>query len=583
LPKITDEIGKLPCTACGESFFETLLVDQTCAKCREDQISDEAKKKLREIAASGELNPHNQVISDPKKFAKKILEQEAKRSKSFVAQDAAQAELAKRELARRRLLPFVSRFTPDYAPGWVHVDVCNRLEKFTEQVALRQSPRLMLVMPPRHGKSQITSKRYPAWVLGQHPTWEFMSCSYSGALSMSFSREVRSVMRDPTYQQIFKTRLDPDSQSVEQWMTTAGGGLVAAGVGGAITGKGAHILVIDDPVKNREDADSETARNNTWDWYTSTAYTRLAPGGGVLVIQTRWHDDDLAGRLITAMDEGGDEFEIVNYSAIAEDDEEFRLAGEALHPERYDVDALKRIRRAVGERDWNALYQGNPVSDEGAYFQRDWFEFYDLNDLPSADELTYYTAWDLAIGTKEENDFTVGITVALDRQDNLWVVDMQRGKWDGMQIVDKIIDTWEQFKSQITGLERGQIELSLGPFLQKQISERKAWGLYIEPMKTGRRDKQARARSIQGMMQAGKVLFPDSSQCTWSLAMQNELLRFPAGAHDDIVDALAWVGLLIQDMAPSKPRLPTKAPSWKDKLDQYVGKRRRGGRSWMTA
>jgi len=287
-----------------------------------------------------------------------------------------------------------------------------------------------------------------------------MSCSYSGALSMSFSREVRSVMRDPTYQQIFKTRLDPDSQSVEQWMTTAGGGLVAAGVGGAITGKGAHILVIDDPVKNREDADSETARNNTWDWYTSTAYTRLAPGGGVLVIQTRWHDDDLAGRLITAMDEGGDEFEIVNYSAIAEEDEEFRLAGEALHPERYDVDALNRIRRAVGERDWNALYQGNPVSDEGAYFQRDWFEFYDLNELPSADELTYYTAWDLAIGTKEENDFTVGITVALDRLDNLWVVDMQRGKWDGMHIVDKIIDTWEQFKSQITGLERGRADLT---------------------------------------------------------------------------------------------------------------------------
>lgn len=579
-------IKELPCNDCAMVLPSTLLLQGLCADCRASMNLKNAKAALPGLIADGDLMPENQQpLTDTQKrrtLGKKIKQQEKLLEKNFEPKGQAKAELAKRELARRRLLPFVSKFTPDYQPGWVHIDICKRLEQFTKAVANRESPRLMLVMPPRHGKSQITSKRYPAWVLGQYPNWEFMSCSYSGALSMSFSREVRSIMRDPMYQQLFTTRLDPDSQSVEQWLTTGGGGLVAAGVGGAITGKGAHILVIDDPVKNREDADSEAARNNTWDWYTSTAYTRLSPGGGVLVIQTRWHDDDLSGRLVQAMDEGGDPFEIVNYSAVAEEDEAFRKKGEALHPERYDADALARIRRAVGERDWNALYQGKPIGDEGAYFQKDWFKMYELGELPDADELVYYTAWDLAIGTKEENDFTVGITVALDRHDRLWVVDMQRGKWDGMQIVEKIIDTWEQFRSQITGVERGQIELSLGPFLQKRIGERNAWGLYIEPMKTGRRDKQARARSIQGMLQAGHVFVPSPSECSWSLTLQNELLRFPAGVHDDIVDALAWVGLLIQDMSPSVPRKPKKAPSWKDKLDKFIKPSKDGG-SWMTA
>ncbi len=183
----------------------------------------------------------------------------------------------------------------------------------------------MLFMPPRHGKSTLASIAFPAWHLGRNPEHEFISCSYSGSLAMSFSRKVRQVLREPSYKKVFEdTRLDKDSQSVESWQTTQGGGYVAAGVGGGITGKGAHILLIDDPVKNREDAESENNREATWDWYTSTAYTRLAPGGGILVILTRWHDDDLAGRLLTASENGADDWEVVKYPALAEEDEEFR-------------------------------------------------------------------------------------------------------------------------------------------------------------------------------------------------------------------------------------------------------------------
>ena len=545
-----------------------MLVKSLCSDCRETAALAEARKK---------------ILQTDKAERKAVASQIKSAEKAFNPKTASEQELARRTLARRRFLPFVQRFTPDYMPGWVHVDICARLEKFVEAVANRESPRLMLFMPPRHGKSQITSKTFPAWVLGHHPNWEFMACSYSGALSNSFSRHVRSIMRDPAYHSLFSTRLDPDSQSVEQWLTTDGGGLVAAGVGGAITGKGAHILVIDDPVKNREDADSEVSRETTWNWYTSTAYTRLAPGGGVLVIQTRWHDDDLSGRLIEAMGEGGDQYEIVSYSAVATEDEKYRFKGEALHKERYDVEALQRIERAIGARDWSALYQQKPVADEGAYFQKSWFRFYRQEDMPPVDELEFYTAWDLAIGTKEENDYTVGVTVAIDRAENIYVVDMQRDQWDGAEVVESLITTWQRWRSQVTGVEKGQIEMAIAPFLQKQITELKAWEFYIEPLKTGRRDKMARARSIQGMIKSGKVFFPSPSEVSWSSTMTNELLRFPSGAHDDIVDAVAWIGQMLGQMNPNSAMPEPKRPSWKDKLDEHIRSNSGSSGSWLTA
>ena len=270
-------------------------------------------------------------------------------------EDKARKELALRILTRKRLLPFVERFNADYQAGWVHKDICRRLEQFSRDVVAKKSPRLMLFMPPRHGKSTLASVSFPAWHLGRNPEHEFISCSYSGSLAMGFSRKVRQLLREPTYKTAFQTRLDPDSQSAEAWLTTGGGGYVAAGVGGGITGKGAHVLVIDDPIKNREDSESENNRSANWDWYTSTAYTRLAPGGGILVILTRWHDDDLAGRLLKASDEGGDVWEVVRYPAIAEEKEEYRDHGEALPPESYSLAALSQIRSAVGPRDWSAL------------------------------------------------------------------------------------------------------------------------------------------------------------------------------------------------------------------------------------
>lgn len=538
---MTEEIPTRRCKRCKNTHPVTLYsseVDGLCVYCKADD-------------AEALPNPASTESVD-----------RGGEEAALSVEERAKKELAFRLLARKRLLPFVEKFNPDYLAGWVHKDVCKRLEQFSRDVVDQKSPRLMLFMPPRHGKSTLASVAFPAWHLGRNPEHEFISCSYSGSLAMGFSRKVRQVLREPTYKAIFKTRLDPDSQSAEAWLTTAGGGFVAAGVGGGITGKGAHVLVIDDPVKNREDAESQNNRDANWDWYTSTAYTRLAPGGGVLVILTRWHDDDLAGRLLKAGDQGGDGWEVVRYPAIAETDEEFRKAGEALHAERYDVESLRRIEKAVGPRDWSALYQQNPVADDGQYFTRSMVQYFDLDEVDH-DTMRYYCAWDLAIGKNDRNDYSVGIVVGINDRDDMYVMDVVRGRFDGFELVERILDLYEQWRPSIIGVEKGHIEMALGPFLEKRVRERGLYEAYFKDLKTGRRDKEARARAIQGRMQQGKVYFPRDASFSGPLIA--ELLRFPNGMHDDQVDALAWIGLMMTEFSTYQAPV-VHEPSWRDRL-----------------
>lgn len=805
--------------------------------------------------------------------------------------------LAQRVLARRRLLQFTQMTHPAYSAGWVHDDICRRLERFSREITEGKSPRLMLLMPPRHGKSELASIRFPAWHLGHNPTHEIINVGYNLELPMRFSRKVREVMREPHYKAIFPdSQLDPDSQSVEAWNTTKGGGFTAAGVGGGITGKGCfrtstrvhtrngilpisdvrvgdevlgydhaeqrpqwtrvlavhagrlagparkhgsiwctpdhelfvpgrgyvpagealahglpilrweessarcvvsslsdgagagdegsaglravqqpvpssggrahqahgswgwephvlfgrvfpglaqgagrtatrlvrelqravgeavpaallfagvlprsataadgvvqrgvsvveeagagarrasvrddgqdadargapyrprpyeqradepyfsleagarvlsftpgwsagrvaelvrgegevtvdlqttagnlfvegvlahncHILIIDDPIKNQEEADSILVRDKLTDWFESTAYTRLAPGGGVLLIQTAWNDDDLAGRLKQFMstDPAADQYEIIKYPALSEQweyrdeitQEILRLDAEiaalephqtllrpkdtCLHEDRYPTEALKRIRANLQPRIWSALYQQNPVPDEGMYFKKEYFRY--QKTLPSPNNLRIYTAWDFAIGEKQQNDWTVGATVLQDETDTIYVLEIFRMKGDSFQIVEAMLDTalrWGSIPTTgyLVGAEDGQIWRAIEPLLKKRMGERRQYPPYevMRPMT----DKLARARPLQGRMQQGRVVFPEGA--SWLPQAEQELLRFPAGVHDDVVDALAWAAQLCMGKEPPRLAVPPPLPSWRDKLS-IVG----GQGSHMTA
>ena len=570
------------CPKCQKEHPKTLFNQAgICVYCQQDA----AQAKM--VAEAGKIAPkttqddpllakkreHARIKAEKRRALRAV--EDANRAKTaqegeLDAAEAARQELARRELAKNHLLPLIMRFNESYEPGWVHKDICEKLEWFSAAVAAKQSPRLMIFMPPRHGKSEIGSRSFPAWHLGRYPHHEFIGCSYGSDLANGFSRKVRDVVKDPAFQAVFPNCVvNKDSQSVEAWLTTKGGGYAAAGVGGPITGRGAHVLVIDDPIKNRDAAESATNRESVWDWYTSTAYTRLAPGGGVLLILTRWHDDDLAGRLLKKMAEGeGDEWVVVEYPAQAVTDELFRKAGEPLHAERYDNEALERIKRAVGPRDWQALYQQNPTPEDGDYFNKDMFQWYGPQDIPPYSEMNFYTAWDFAIGEKEQNDYSVGITVGVDKHDRTFVVDVQRGHWGTMELVDKVLEVYKTWRPAITGLERGHIEMTLRPFIDKRIREERLTSFYIEELNPGKRDKVARARSIQGRMQQGLVFF--RKNCNATAALVAEMMRFPNGIHDDCVDGMAWIGQMLSLLVRPREKAPPPKKSWKDKLGKYL-------------
>jgi predicted phage terminase large subunit-like protein len=592
------------CIVCGDKAQAEALSSKTQALREHNDGVKQKRKKV--VAARASRNHHRKKSRAKKALAareerkqataeRKVQERKLDRERKLeIARKEALAkqevsreiivrrEIAARELSRKHLMPYILRMHPNYLAGWVHKDVALRLERFSEQVANGESPRLMLQMPPRTGKSQEASIYFPSWHLGKYPTHEIMACSYSAALVLGFSRKVRGLLRDEDYHKLFPgAKLDPDNQNAEGWQTNKGGGFMPVGVGGPATGRGASILLIDDPVKNSEEAESQTVRQSIKDWYASTAYTRLAPGGGVLVIQTRWHEDDLSGWLEQQMLDGeGDEFEIVRYPAIAMEDEKYRFKGEALHPERYDEKALARIKRAVGPRVWDALYQQHPTSEEGGYFSSDMVKLYDESQLP--EDLVYYTAWDFAVGKKERNDFTVGLTVGIDHEENIWVVGLTHGRMDTFEIVNAMLDTYVRYGERLVGMEKGHISMSFGPYLEQQIKERKLFAFPAHELNPGRRDKELRARSIQGRMRQGRVFFPRDA--SWMDKLRQELMGFPFSKHDDIVDALAWIGLMLQDIDVPHIEKPKKKKSWTDRLHKHFrGQVNKRGNSAMAS
>jgi hypothetical protein len=355
------------------------------------------------------------------------------------AQAGAQRELAARKQGRSSLLHFTTYTFPDYQVAHHHRLICDRLDR-VERGELR---RLMIFMPPRHGKSELASRRFPPYVLGRNPDKEIISASYGANLAVDFGREVRNTVASRRFAALFPdVRLAPDSTAKDRWHTNGRGGYVAAGVGTAITGRGANILNIDDPVKDRAEAESETVRGSIWAWYRSTAYTRLEKDAAVILTMTRWHEDDLAGRLLEQAQVEGDAWDVLCLPA-------FSPEGSALWPEKYDEAALRQIRSVLELREWGALYEQNPRPSGASFFDMEYALVGSVlqdNKLTGGQPVEYpgicdavFAVMDTAVKTGSKNDGTGVVYCALSNHvgHKLTVLD-----WDIQQIEGGSLEHW---------------------------------------------------------------------------------------------------------------------------------------------
>lgn len=393
--------------------------------------------------------------------------------------------------------------------------------------------RLAVFMPPRHGKSNLASEVFPAWYLGRKPNHQVLFTTYGQDLADGFGRKVRNAVADPKHVRSFpECVLSADSSSSKRFNTEAGGVYYAVGAGGAVTGRGADLLLIDDPLKNREEADSRLIRDKLWDWFASTAYTRLMPGGAVVLIQTRWHEDDLAGRLLN----GHENWEVINLPAIAEHGDMLgRDVGRALWPEQYPVETLENIRATIGEREFAALYQQRPAPLEGALFRRDWIG----RQVAPRSGTRIAMGVDLALSNKQSADYTAIVVVARDEWGKIFVLDAVRERVDfpsALRLIRNVADKWNP---SAIAIEQVAYQAVVVQELLRSTT------LPIRGV-TPDKDKVTRAQPLALRYEQGLV--HHTQLPSW---FEDELLAFPQSQHDDAVDALVYAYQAVMRMTIS--------------------------------
>lgn len=452
-----------------------------------------------------------------------------------------------------------------------HLDVLNQ---HLADVADGHIKRLLITMPPRHGKSEFASKVFPAWYLLTHPDKRVILASYAAEFAATWGRKARTLLKDFGLR-FFDVSLRMDSKAADAWEISGhDGGMQTCGVGGPLTGKGADILIIDDPVKNAEEANSEIMREKTWDWYKSTAYTRLEPGGAIILIQTRWHEDDLAGRILAHAKETGEEWVVLNLPAIAEPGDLLgRQPGEPLWPERYGCDDFTRIQKTVGSYWFSALYQQRPVPPEGGMFKKAWFRYYTVDNdfyrlgsgggLIRASHCRRFGTMDLAFSIKKTADYTVLIAWAVTPRADLLMLDMVRARMDAPEFFTSIMERmFVDHKLDYLGVEKvmGTSLATHGIRMQG-----KAVRLLIADT-----DKITRSIPAQVRMEAGQIYIPLNHPERETI--EHELMSFPFGAHDDIVDCFSYAAADVQRFgSPTREGLG----DLKDEADRLIEEEKR--------
>jgi predicted phage terminase large subunit-like protein len=495
-------------------------------------------------------------------------------------QEAAQ-ELLSRRYAREDYEAFVLRVS-EHVPALHHQLLIRELEA----VIRGEVTRLMVFMPPGAAKSTYASILFPPFFLGRNPDKNVICASYSQRLSSRFGKKCRNYVASTEFRAIFGFGLSGDTKAKDEWETAAGGEYTATSIDGAVTGRRGDLIVIDDPIKGRAEADSETIRDTGWEWWKSDLRTRLKPGGSIVLIQTRWHEDDIAGRILPEdyagesgdiISRDGETWRVVSLKAQAEEGDPLgRKPGEYLWPEWFSEKEFKLEKVIQGERNWSALYQQRPSPETGNYFRRSWIQYYDI--VPK--HLAKYGASDYAV-TAGGGDYTIHGVAGVDPNDDLYILDWYREQADSEEWVDELLDLMKQWKPSEWAEESGQIEKGVGPFIDKRQQEERIY-CYRKQFASVY-DKATRAQAIRGRMAQGKVYFPRNKP--WVTDLIKELMSFPTGKYDDQVDTMALFGRMLSTMNKAKDTSKVEKPRYGsqqtfNELRDLITKQRKQDEQW---
>jgi len=457
-------------------------------------------------------------------------------------------ELLRRKRSKDSLVDYVGYLDLGFVPAAHHKLIIDRLE----EVERGECQRLMIFCPPGAAKTTYASVLFVSWYLGRNPERSVIAASHTEELASTIGRRVRNIFASAEHHNVFGVGLAADRQGIGAWETDRGGQYFSIGVGGAVAGRRADLLVIDDPTRGREDADSPRARETVWQWFTNDALPRLKPGGAIVVIQTRWHLDDLAGRIL---ERERDQWKVLSLpmEAVGNDDPLGREPGERLWPGWFTQRMVEDAKRDV--RGWNSLYQQNPAPDEGTYFHAAWFGTY--RHLPT--QMTIYGASDYAVAAAG-GDFTEHGVFGRGPNGDLYVLDWWRNQTSPDVWIDRQLDLVLRHRPACWFGESGVIQKAVAPYLRDRMAERGVW-VRIEWLPSTV-DKQARCRPFQALASMGKVLFP--IEAAWKAEIVGQLLRFPAGKHDDGVDVCSLIGRGLEMMPAPSAAMSSRYP-WENR------------------
>jgi predicted phage terminase large subunit-like protein len=456
-------------------------------------------------------------------------------------------------LAQTNFLKFVKQVWPEFVEGSHHIKIAEKFQDLAEG----KIKRLIVNMPPRHTKSEFASFLFPAWMMGRDPRLKIIQTTHTAELSYRFGRKVRNLMEENAFQDIFDDlQLSQDSKAAGRWETNKGGEYFAAGVGGAITGRGADLLIIDDP-HSEQDALSETAMESAYEWYTSGPRQRLQPGGKIVIVMTRWSTKDLTGQLMKAQtDVKADQWEVVEFPAILED--------KPIWPQYWKLEELESVKASLSVAKWNAQWQQNPTSEEGSIIKREWWNIWESRQLPNLQHIIQ--SYDTAFSKKETADYsaitTWGVFLHNEVTPNIILLDMKKGRWDFPDLKRIAMEEYQYWEPETIIIE----QKASGTPLTHELRRVGIPVVNFTPSKGN--DKHVRVNSVSPLFEAGQVWAPKEK---WAEELIEECAAFPYGDHDDLVDSMTQalmryrqVGLAVHPEDYEDPPMLQQLPSQRE-------------------